>query len=196
MDDSFWRTFQALVWSAVSAEPTTMAVALDLLAVKAGEIGSVVDPGDAAEALEALLLRNAPLRNASEVAWALWAAIQLEVKLSGNAAKAVAAVEDDFVALLALDAAERGRFPSGALHTSAWRYLIDYDDILKGDHWLLAYEAHHQGWLRATKKRVEKDPFFSELHDAGVSFYDRWPARDPFTGPAGPLAGEDYTEEG
>lgn len=30
-----WRTFQALVWTAVSVEPTTMAVALDLLSVKA-----------------------------------------------------------------------------------------------------------------------------------------------------------------
>jgi hypothetical protein len=194
VDGNSWRTFQALVWSAVSAEPTTMAVALDLLEVKSAEAESPVDPVGASEALEALLLRNAPLRNASEVAWALWAASQFEVDLSPDAGEAVSTVEDDFVALLALDAEERGRFPEQTLEKSTWEALIDSEHALESEHWLLAYEGTFQGWLTSGKKLIGSDSLFTELFDQEVSFYDRWPTRAPFTGPAGPLGGEDYDD--
>jgi hypothetical protein len=190
-----WPTFQALVWSAVSTEPTTLAVGLDLLQVKAGDLGLAIDRQGAAEALEPLIRRNAPLRNGSEVAWAIWAAILLEVDLSSDAAGAIAAMEDDFVALLALDADERGRFPGGTLDKSAWEVLVDYDDVLLGPHWLLAYEGTHKGWLRSAAPRVAADPFFSVLKDRDVYFYDRDPARDPFTGPGGPLPGAPIPDE-
>ena len=77
-----------------------MAVAIDLLDVKAESLDQIVDPDGAAEALEALISRNASVRNASEVAWALWAAISFGVSLSTEAAEAVSKVEDDFVAFL------------------------------------------------------------------------------------------------
>ena len=93
-----------MIWSAVSAEPTTMATALDLLALKTRESGIDIDKVGAAEVFEALIRTNAPVRNASEVAWAIWGAIALEVDLSDAAATAVAGMEDDFVALLALHA--------------------------------------------------------------------------------------------
>lgn len=145
VDDKSWPTFQALVWNAVSVEPTTMAVALDLLDIKGQEANSVIDKLGAAEVIESLIGRNAPLRNASEVAWALWAAIQFEVQLSRDAAALVTAMEHDFVALLALDANSRGRFPARALDTTPWETLIDYDEVLHGAHWLLAYEATTHG---------------------------------------------------
>jgi hypothetical protein len=189
VDSYSWPTFQALVWSAVSTEPTTLAVGLDLLQVKSDETGLPIDKRGAAEALEPLIAKNAPLRNGSEVAWAIWSAILLEIELSADAAKAIAAMEDDFVALLALDADERGRFPSGALDKTAWETLIDYDDVLNGAHWLLAYEASHKGWLSSATSRVINDQFFKVLNDRDVYFYDRDPSRDPFTGPGGPLPG-------
>lgn len=194
IDAHSWPTFQALVWSAVSMEPTTVAVGLDLLGVKSDEVGVAIDKRGAADALEPLIAKNAPLRNGSEVAWAIWAAILLEVDLSADAAKAIAAMEDDFVALLALDADERARFPAGALDKSAWETLIDYDEVLLGAHWLLAYEASHKGWLSSASTRVGADPFFDVLQSRDVYFYDRAPTRDPFTGPGGPLPGAPIPE--
>jgi hypothetical protein len=92
------------------------------------------------------------------------------------------------VALLALDADSRGRFATPIDKTS-WESLIDYDDVLFGPHWLLAYESAHKGWLTSSVARVAADPFFAALEAAGVYFYDENPQREPFTGPGGPLPG-------
>jgi hypothetical protein len=188
IDAAAWPTFQGLVWSAVSMEPTTMATGLDLLAVKSQQAGASIDQSGAAEVLEALIARHAPLRNGSEVAWALWAAILLDVSLSATAADAVSSMEDDFAALLALDADSRGRF-QGPLDKTSWEALIDYDEVLVGPHWLLAYEGTYKGWLTSAQPRVAGDAFFSVLQARDVFFYDQNPQRAPFTGPGGPLPG-------
>jgi len=183
-----WGPFQNLVWSAVSGEPTTMATALDLLAEKAKHIGLPVDEEGAAEVIEGLISTHSPVRNASELAWSLWAAVALNVQLSRDAAQAVSSIEDDFVALLALHAESQGLFPAGLDH-SHWEALTDYDAVLKGPHWLLAYEGSVRNWLDAPTKRIGKDPFFKVLRRRRVRFYDTDPKRNPFTGPSGPLPG-------
>jgi hypothetical protein len=50
-----------------------------------------------------LVLKHAPLRNGSEVAWALWAAITFEINLASASAQAVSLMEDDFALPLACD---------------------------------------------------------------------------------------------
>lgn len=119
----------------------------------------------------------------------LWAAIVLDVELSSDAARAIATMDDDFVALLALDADERELFAAGGLDASRWEHLVDYDAVLSGPHWLLAYEASVRGWLTSARSRVAKDPFFNVLKKRKIRFYDTDPSRNPFTGPAGPLPG-------
>lgn len=189
VDAEVWVPFQNLVWSAVSAEPTTMATALDVLAEKASNGDLEVDRAAASEVIESLIRTHSPIRNASEVAWGLWAAIALDVEMSMEAAHAASSMEDDFVALLALDANSRGLFGSHQVDTSQWEALTDDDDALMGLHWLLAYEGSVRKWLTAPRARVTKDPFFKILSKRQVHFYDTDPARNPFTGPAGPLPG-------
>ncbi len=184
-----WGMFQSLLWSTVAAEPTAMAGALDLLNLKAEEANSSVQKGLAGEVLESIIARHAPVRNASEVAWAIWAALALDIKMSADAATLVGRVEDDFVALLALDAVSRGQFPSGALDQSFWESLVSDPDALQGNHWLLAYEGVTRTWLATAAAQVAADPFFSELNQAQVHFYDPNPTRAPFSGPAAPLPG-------
>jgi hypothetical protein len=187
-DTDVWSAFQNLVWSAVSSEPTTMPTALDVLTEKA-QVGEFqVDKDAAAEVIEAMLLTHAPLRNSSEVAWALWAAIKLDIKLPRRVASAVSASDDDLVALLALDADERGLFHSH-LDLSNWEALIDYDDVFSGSHWLLAYEVSVRKWLESARGRLGEDPFMKVLRTRRVRFYLPKEVRRPFTGPAGPLPG-------
>lgn len=183
-----WNAFQNLVWSAVSSEPTTMAVALDVLMAKMHSGNLRVNKLAATEAIEAVLLTHAPVRNASEVVWALWAAVTLDVKLSKQVASAVCAVDDDFVAILALDADERGLF-SSPLDLTNWEGLIDYDNVLSGPHWLLAYEGSVRKWLESASPKIGKDPFFKVLRARRVRFYTPDRKRTPFTGPSGPLPG-------
>lgn len=184
-----WSAFQNLVWSAVSAEPTTMAAALDVLAEKAAVGRFLIDTAAAAEVIEALIATHSPVRNASEVAWGLWAGIALDVPLSADAARSVSGMEDDFVALLALDAEARSLFGSGPPDHTLWEDITDYDGVLSGPHWLLAYEAGARRWLSAPRKRIDNDPFFKAMRRRRVRFYDPDPNRSPFTGPAGPLPG-------
>ena len=189
VNDDVWKALQNLVWSAVSSEPTTMAAALDLLAEKSAESGLDIDRDAAAEVIEALILTHSPIRNASEVAWALWAAIALDVEMTGQAGEAVIAMDDDLVALLALDANSRRLFGTHRLNRSNWEALTDYDGVMSGAHWLLAYEGSVRKWLNAPADRVGADPFFKALRRRRVRFYDSDPVRHPFTGPAGPLPG-------
>ena len=188
-DDEVWTALQNLVWSAVSAEPTTMATAIDLLAEKATEGDFEVDKEAASEAIEALIRAHSPVQNASEVAWGLWAAIALEVEMTAQAGAAVSEMEDDFVALLALDADSRRLFADHQLDVSGWEALTDYDGVLAGPHWLLGYEGAVRGWLEAPSDRVAADDYFKVLKRRQVRFYDEDPRRNPFTGPAGPLPG-------
>ena len=190
-----WRSFENAVWTAVSAEPTSMSAALDLLLEKSKEIGKPVTKAAAADVIDGLLARHAPLRNASEVAWALWAAIELRVPIDSVRGAAVESMEDDFVALLTLHAVHRRVLAKSAVDTSEWESLIDYDDVLLGPHWLLAYESALKGWLNAGVSRVARDPFFKLLHGANVSFYKTSPPRRFFTGSAGPLPGAPLPDE-
>jgi hypothetical protein len=173
-----------------------MATALDVLAERARETGFDVDARAARETIESLILTNSPIRNASEVAWGLWAAIALDIELGGDVADQVCVVEDDFVALLALHADALGLFSEKALDRSVWESSAAETDALSGPHWLLAYEGVVRSWLDVSRKNIRNDSFFKVLSARRVRFYDTDPSRSPFTGPAGPLPGglvpEDY----
>jgi hypothetical protein len=184
-----WRPFQHLVWSAVSAVPTTTASALDLLRIKSQEIEHPVDLEEAGHVLEGLILGNAPLRNSSEVVWAIWAATVFGIELSVAAAAAASRVEDDFVAIVALHGESSGTFPTGSVDYTAWEQAVTDDEALYGPHWLLKYENCVHSWFSGADADVSSDPFFSKLLAQGVSFFDAATERDPFTGPAGPLPG-------
>ena len=109
--------------------------------------------------------------------------------MTEQAVRAVTGMEDDLVALLALDASSRGLFGSHHVDSSNWETLTDYDGVMAGPHWLLAYEGSVRKWLIAPTRRIGKDPFFKILRRRRVRFYDTDPSRSPFTGPAGPLPG-------
>lgn len=79
-------------------------------------------------------------------------------------------MDDDIVALLALDVDYRDLFPPGTLDRSLWATVVNEPDVLSSQHWLLAYEANQKTWLECPG--VAADPIFSGMSKAGVSFYD------------------------
>ncbi len=181
-----WWTFQGLLFNAMTADPATIPVAVVLLE-RHVVAGRVVNRTPARTTIESTIARHAPLGHGSEVAWALWMAIQFDIDLSADTATVVSQMEDDIVALLALDASVRGRFSPGALDTAAWAALAALPNALEDEHWLLAYEANRKGWLQCAA--VATDGFFSQLEQHRISFYD--PARrlTSFTGPAAAVPG-------
>jgi hypothetical protein len=179
---SGWRSFHNCVISAASADPSTLPVALGTLHQVALLGGHEVPKGPLAELFEGVISRHAARAQGSEVAWAIWGAIAWDVHLSTDAAQLIDMMEDDVVALLAMHAAELDLFPKGSLTKSSWAALAEQTDALEGEHWLLAYEANQQGWLRTPAVAV--DPDFSRMSTAGVQFYDRAQSKAQF-----PIAG-------
>jgi hypothetical protein len=83
---------------------------------------------------------------------------------------AVRKLDDDIVALVALDMQEQGLLPS--LNASLWASRMTAESLYS-EHWLMAYEAYVKGWLPSVDGTdyVADDPFFSILQDGGVRFY-------------------------
>ena len=157
--------------SAASADPSTIAVVLGTLYQVATKGGHAVPTSPLEETFESIVARHAPRAEGSEVAWALWGALAWAVPLNQTVAAAVSEMEDNIVALLALDLEARGLFPAGSLNKKLWTDAVSQIDAVKNQNWLLAYEATQQGWLNSSA--VVHDPVFSAMLKAGVSFYDR-----------------------
>lgn len=188
-----WRTFENVILNAVTAEPSALPAALGVLATVSAKGGHKMNKRALADVIEAVVLRHAPLAHGSEVVWCLWASLSFGLQLSADVAQAVAQMDDDAVALVALDADSRGLFPRGTLNPGRWAAIVASPDAAEAEHWLLAYEAQLRGWLNAPA--VARDREFSQIAAAGVSFYDPaaagpgFPAAG-FSAPGGTLAAE------
>lgn len=113
--------------------------------------------------------------------------LQFAIDLSSDVAAAVSRMEDDVVALLALDANSRGHFPPNALDVTRWAQLVALPGALEDEHWLLSYEANGHGWLVCAA--VATHSFFGVLQQNGVRFYDPTQRLTNFTGPAAAVPG-------
>lgn len=184
--DEGWRTFQALLLNATTSDPGSLPVAIVILQQHV-VAGRAINKAAVEKMIEATICRHAPLGHGSEVAWALWTAIQFGVDLSATVARHVSAMEDDMVALLALDANARGRFPGGALDLANWTRIVGLPGALNDEHWLLAYEANRKSWIPCAA--VAAHAFFRVLEANAVSFYDPTRTLASFTGAAAALPG-------
>jgi len=108
----------------------------------------------------------------NEVAWALWAAIYWNLHIGKKAAVALSNMTDPVVAVIALDAHQRGLIPND-LDTTRWEQFLNREALYEPQ-WLLAYEANVKGWLPQKGKTdyVASDSCFGLMKAAGVSFYD------------------------
>ena len=168
---SSWRLFQNCILGAANIDASAAAVALRTTHKAAQSGGHTIAKAPMEEVFEAMIERHARRGEGSDVSWALWGALLWDVHLSVDAAKVVSAMEDDIVALLALDAEARGLFPTGSLDKQNWQSLVDQPDSLDKQHWLLTYESGVKRWL--TSPQIKAHPVFHHMHLAGVRFYDR-----------------------
>ena len=165
-----WPHFEKLLLQACLGEPGVLpraAVLLNWARLR----GWPLDRRVLSEALNTIVRDGAARGASSEVAWALWASISLDIRLAAPTGRAVSQLADDVVALTALHAASKGLFRG--LNTTTWAALMNADS-LAGEHWLLAYEAHEHGWLPAIGGTdfIAADPVFAQLRADSVHFYD------------------------
>ena len=165
-----WPYLQKLLLQACWAQPTAIHKAVSLLAWGPAN-GLPLDREIAEQAINRLIVEHAQLRNSSEVAWALWAAVSLRLRVRAQAAKYLVGFEDDLVALVSLHLHRRGLLPRG-FDRSPWSALLTPAQLM-GPRWLLAYEAAVKGSLVASAgDHIASVPFFDATRSAGVTFYD------------------------
>jgi hypothetical protein len=185
-DGDGWTTFQALLYSAITFDPGAIPVAI-VLVDRHEKAGRKVNKTALGKAIESIISRHAPLGHGSEVAWALWAAIQFKITLSVGVSKLLSSMEDDVVALLSLDAKDRKLIKQNGLDLTKWAATVGLPDALVDEHWLLSYEANRKRWLRCPA--VGSHPFFKNLEQSNISFYDPARSLGTFIGAAAPLPG-------
>lgn len=166
-----WSLYEALLLQIAAVEPGTLSAVVAQL-VRYFRAGFPIGLDRVTETLNQTISTFGILGHGSEVAWALWGAIELGCKIGPNAAASLSASDDSIVALLALDARSRGLIPLG-LDTTRWESLLVSHE-LRGSSWLLAYEAACKGWLKSPggSDFIAKDDYFSWLRSGGVAFYE------------------------
>jgi hypothetical protein len=161
-----WAVCEPMLLRAVLAEPSMMTVLVELL-----KLHGVVNQKGLTATLESICCYHAPLQQGYEVAWALWCACVTNTEMSRNVGDLIAQMDDDLVALVALDLNSRGLLDLPA--TPLWNSRMTAD-ALNSEHWLLSYEGLEHGWLPSANgdDYIADDPFFSLLKNQAVSFYD------------------------
>ncbi len=162
-----WEVCRSLVLRCCLGEPTMLPVLLPMFEVEPESWTR----DELRLLLTELCIYHGQLQHGFEVAWSLWTARSLGVDLPGEVLAVLKKVDDDIVALVALDLEEQGLLPP--TNSSLWKSRMTAD-ALYSDHWLLAYEAFVKGWLPSKDGTdyVAADPFFSILKAGNVRFYD------------------------
>lgn len=160
---------QRLLFQAGVADPGCLQSAL-FIAWQHKHNGQTVDTPSLTRALEAILIRHAPLQHGGDLAWALWGAVVFGVSLGPLVVAALEKLQDPVGILMTLFAESKGTF-SAVLNKSQWGALTDATQLFEKD-WMVTYEAYGHGWLAATVDPASSDPFFRDARQQGVQFID------------------------
>ncbi len=164
--------YQDLLIICLTSEAGTIRKVLRQLRVLRGS-GFTLDADILQEVLGNMIRMHAPQGHSSEVAWALWSSIELNIPVASNAVNVLPRMNDSVVALVALDCQKRGLIPASVVF-GQWHAMMKSDELW-GPNWLLAYEANIKAWLPSvgSADHVNTVAEFSLLKSWGVTFYQR-----------------------
>jgi hypothetical protein len=161
-----WEVCEPLLLRACFGEPTMLPVLLDIY-----EQHKDTEHKRLQALIEELCVYHGRLHQGFEVAWSLWLAKNMGLKLSDEVGEIVRRIDDDVVALAALDLRDSNLLRIDDV--SLWQSHVANDDLYS-EHWLLAYEACVHDWLAPPGEDdyIGSDVFFSILRQHDVSFYN------------------------
>jgi hypothetical protein len=168
---SKFETYQNLLLQCISSEAGTIMYALSELlfyyrrgySIQKKKVGGII---------ENIVNQDALHGHASEVAWAVWMAINLDIDLSKASVDLAKKVDDPVIPIVLLHARSKGLTPS-SFKGDTWCDVMEPRELY-GPNWLLAYEANIKGWLPSNSKNdhVDARSEFKWLKDNNVSFYN------------------------
>lgn len=119
--------------------------------------------------LEQFIDFHCEMNNEFEISWALWTMKSLKLKLNSKIAVKLSKINNSIISLVCLDMKRAKLIPKG-LNTALWKSVLNKENLYS-EHWLLAYEAKRNGWLKTADNYLDDDPFFSILKKKKVKFY-------------------------
>ena len=167
-----WEVYQDLLLQCIAVEVDTIEYVLREF-LKYRRRGRVLDISAIGKGVNLHIVEHSRRGNHSEVAWALWALIELGIHLTFEAREAALKLGCSPVHLLLLDMENRNLCTKGTARL-IWPERITSDDLY-GSNWLAIYEANVKGWVSRYRNRsdyVANDQFFSILKTHNVSFYN------------------------
>lgn len=170
VDRENWDLYEAFLLRMARENSNCIDSVVKILCTYAA-IGYTISPS-VSRFIERIIADHAPYNQHFEVAWALWLARSLDIRLSAVSSSLVLRMENDICAVLSLHLRGR-RLMSGRNVISSWLGSVTAED-LRGDHWLLIYEgAVRRGWsVPGALAAVAADKFFAAMKSENVSFYD------------------------
>jgi hypothetical protein len=132
--------------------------------------GFQLDPQLTWETFNTVIANSAPLGYQYEVSWAMWGLISFNFTLDQRSVAALQSTGNSVVAILALDARQRGLAQN--LDLTRWAARMTAQD-LREEEWLLSYEANVRNWLPSVGgvDHVAVDRDFGFLKQRNVRFY-------------------------
>ncbi|CAH7011894.1 Reverse transcriptase domain-containing protein [Vibrio chagasii] len=166
-----YALYQRILLQWATAEPSTLPIVIDFIAFYKNA-GIQVDIEEIKQTLEFVITENSRQSHTSEICWAIWGMMLLDIEFTSEVVDTIKSIENSFVALLTLDAQQRGLI-SDEETFELWESLMNPQE-LKGSNWLLAYEALKKGWLAPVggQNYLDESIGFSFLSEKNVSFYD------------------------
>jgi Reverse transcriptase (RNA-dependent DNA polymerase) len=165
-----WTIFESYLLRVANIYPDTLQlVAQFLCTYRAAKYP--IDSVALRRTLESLLREHAPYGHHSEVAWALWIALDNGVKLSQFVVQPITSVKSSICALLVLHLQSLG-LTSGKISIADLKSRCNAVSLLTED-WLLAYQAEKDKTFAGLPVYVAADPNFSHLLSNNVTFYDK-----------------------
>jgi hypothetical protein len=122
--------------------------------------------------VQAILRAHTSKKNSYEIAWALWLAKSLAIKIDAKLIQNVFSSGDVISILVALDL-KNSHLIQGNVNVNKLNSELT-EDSLFDDRWLLTYEALVKKWLNphGSSNLLSKNLYFRILLQEKVSFYD------------------------
>ncbi len=166
-----WHQFETYLLKAARANTTTIPMVVHLLALYNAQ-NFPVKKNRVAKLIKDIITNSGPSAAHYEIAWSLFLAKMLRIRLPAEWVQPVTKLESSVCALILLDLRQMGLI-DGAVDTSLWTQSMT-EAGLNSNMWLVAYEADLKGWLSPPISGfVLNHPYFAEIRRRNVSFYDK-----------------------
>jgi Reverse transcriptase (RNA-dependent DNA polymerase) len=161
--------YQALLCQLLLTQPSAAKEIISCLVFLATR-GVTIDTSLVMTSFREVIKRACPLGHHYEISWVLYGILRLGLTIDQATAAVLSNCDNAVIALMSLNAWQRGLAPS--LNATLWASHMTVDD-LHDEHWPLSYEASRLGWLPSlgVADHIASDVAFDLLRARGVNFY-------------------------